>query len=74
MTYKNLPALIEQRRHNRGWTQAELARRAGVSPSAISVIEQGHANVSVDTLDKIARALKTTAPKMLVDSTKIRDA
>jgi transcriptional regulator with XRE-family HTH domain len=45
-------------RRRRGWTQRELATRAGVSPSAISRIERGGAEqLSVRLLQRVATPL-----------------
>jgi transcriptional regulator with XRE-family HTH domain len=38
-----------------GWTQADLAERAGVTPATIAAYEQGRRN-KLDTLREIARA------------------
>jgi transcriptional regulator with XRE-family HTH domain len=47
---------IAELRHHRGWTQARLAERLGVSVRYIAHVESG-VNVSVLTLCGIARAL-----------------
>ena len=39
-------------------TQAELARKSGLSKTYISLIERGNQGVRVDTLNKIATALE----------------
>lgn len=39
-----------------GMTQTELAERAGMAQSRIAQVESGRANVTVDTLDRIASA------------------
>ena len=39
-------------------TQAELARKSGLSKTYISLIERGNQGVRVDTLNKIAKALE----------------
>ncbi len=45
-------------RRRRNWTQGELARRIGLSPSAIGRIERGRSDrVTVRTLDRVAAAL-----------------
>ena len=41
----------------RGWTQQQLARAAGVSPSSLGCLETGFYRLNVDTLDKILAAL-----------------
>lgn len=46
-----------------GWSQRELAKRAGVPNSAISVIEQGTVSPSVSSLVKVLRGF----PMSLVD-------
>lgn len=40
-------------RHMRGWSQRELARRAGVTNASISLIEQGRVSPSVGSLKKV---------------------
>ena len=43
-------------------TQAELAKRAGVSRATINRIEQGHAeSVTFETINKLAAALQVDA-------------
>ncbi|MGH7138879.1 MAG: helix-turn-helix transcriptional regulator [Pirellulales bacterium] len=46
-----------------GWSQAELARRAGVRPETLNRIEQGKHAASVPTIDKLDRALKAGEAK-----------
>lgn len=46
-------------------TQAMLATRAGLDRSFLSEIENGHKNISVITLKKIAAALNTTMASLL---------
>jgi len=45
-------------RASRGWSQAELAKRAGVSPSTIALAETGGSKTSARTLYRIAQALE----------------
>ncbi|HEX9487836.1 MAG TPA: helix-turn-helix transcriptional regulator [Gemmatimonadales bacterium] len=44
-------------RKRRGWSQAELGRRAGVASSVISRAERGETDLTLATLEKLARAL-----------------
>jgi transcriptional regulator with XRE-family HTH domain len=50
------PVLREVRLERR-WTQEQLARRAGVSKSMISLYEMGRQRPQLDTLEKLLRAL-----------------
>ncbi|GAA4068411.1 helix-turn-helix domain-containing protein [Nonomuraea soli] len=50
-------AQVRQRRQQRGMSQAELARRTGLSKATLSQLEAGTANPTIDTLDSIAVAL-----------------
>jgi transcriptional regulator with XRE-family HTH domain len=60
-----LRALRERRR----WSQAELARRAGIGQSAISKIEAGKTKgVDLATLDRLARALGVSPRSLIVVS------
>ena len=54
-----LGEVIREAREGRGWTQKELARRAGTSQSYISRIEDAdYDRLMIATLEKIARTLK----------------
>jgi len=48
---------IRQLRSARGWTQARLAEESGVDVATISRYENDDANPTIDTLDRLARAL-----------------
>lgn len=48
---------IRERREELGWKQDELARRANISKSFLSDLENGKRNVGADKLLDIARAL-----------------
>lgn len=55
----NMPdfsSIIVALREQRGWKSAELAKRAGLTPAAITYIEKGKKQPGFDTLSKIARA------------------
>lgn len=41
-----------------GWSQAELARRAGIRPETLNRIEQAKRSPSLGTFDKVHRALE----------------
>ena len=47
--------------NNRGWDQAELARRSGISDAHISRIVTGGRNPGADSVQRIARALRLPA-------------
>jgi ribosome-binding protein aMBF1 (putative translation factor) len=49
---------IMRSRRALGWSQAELARRAGVPPETLHRIERGKHSASVATIDKLDKALK----------------
>lgn len=48
---------LRRRRRENGWTQAELARRAGLSRAAVSAVETGRVVPSVAAALSLARAL-----------------
>lgn len=52
-----LGANVRTARQRTGLTQAELAQRAGLGQPAISLIEAGQANPTVQTLQQVADAL-----------------
>lgn len=52
-------------RTNRGWSQEELADRAGISQTYTSQVESGQRSVSIDILEGLARALGLQAHELL---------
>jgi len=56
---------VRQVRHEHGWTQEQLAFEAGVKRAYLSEIENGQRNVSLDVVEKLARALSVGADKLM---------
>ena len=58
--------MIRELREKKGWSQIELARRSGVTQSAISDIESAKTkNPRIDTMDAIARALNVPIARLI---------
>ena len=55
--YGNQPSSIALLRLQKGWSQAELAKRASTSQSYIARLELGNVDPQVSTVIKIAKAL-----------------
>lgn len=50
---------VLRRRLSRGWTQADLCKRTGLSTGHISDIENGNRkDLQIDTIKKLARGLE----------------
>ncbi len=60
---------LPELRRGSGWTQAELAKRVGVSRQTIISIERGKYDASLPLAFKIARAFGTKIDKIFVDPT-----
>lgn len=56
---------IRETRVKEGYSQEELASRCGLHRTYISDIERGERNVSVENIEKIAKALKTEPNELL---------
>jgi transcriptional regulator with XRE-family HTH domain len=54
------PALLEGYRVQRGWSKADLAKRAELDPSTITRLEQGARKPDRDTVVQIAAAMALT--------------
>ena len=52
-------------RISKGWSQAELARRIGVSTSAVGMYEQGRREPSLGLLVRLAQELGVTTDYLL---------
>lgn len=50
---------LKELRLAKGWTQVELAERAGIRRATVSMLESGKTDsISFNTLDRLARALE----------------
>jgi transcriptional regulator with XRE-family HTH domain len=54
------------RRHDKGWTQEELAERADCCRNTISFIEQGRTDLSADLLLRLSKAFDTDIFRLIV--------
>ncbi|MBQ4090121.1 MAG: helix-turn-helix transcriptional regulator [Clostridia bacterium] len=68
MDYVGLGKRIRTQRKMMDMTQEELAAAIDVSTSFVGHIERGTRKLSVDTLVKLADALKTSCDQLLQDS------
>ena len=59
---------IRTLRQKKGMLQEELARKAGLSPSALSNFEQGRRRTSLDWLRKISKALGVPMSDLIPES------
>jgi transcriptional regulator with XRE-family HTH domain len=60
---------VRELRERKGWSQAELGRRAGVHHSIVNRAERGVTDLSLSTLDKLATALGVS-PRSLIATRK----
>lgn len=65
MSKMNVSTKIRTERDKAGWTQTELARRAGITPSALSQIESGDRYPSTIVLTKLSKALSVSIDFLL---------
>jgi len=56
---------IKELRERRGWSQAELARRAGLNNSVVHRAEHGQTAMTLVTLEKLAKALGVKPRRLL---------
>jgi ribosome-binding protein aMBF1 (putative translation factor) len=56
---------LRAKRAARQWTQADLAQRLGVHKSLVARIEQGRSNITIGTLEQLAKALGVAAVDLL---------
>lgn len=64
--YRKIALNIRRIRKDRGITQEALAHEAGLNRAYIGYIERGERKPSVETLEKIARALKVRVFELFI--------
>lgn len=55
---------IVKLRNTRGWSQEELAHKADITRSYIGQIERGERSVSIDIIERIAKAFDITVDEL----------
>ena len=63
-------AVIQERLTAKGWSQAELARKAGISKAGLNEVLKGKADINLNRLIKIAAALKVNVWKLVKEAEK----
>lgn len=64
---KHFGRCLKLLREQKGMTRLEVAQKAGISPGAFGRLERAeHGDVSLSTVDSVAKALGMTAGEMLV--------
>lgn len=58
---------IRELRQERGWSQDELAARAGLHRTYIGTIERAEQSITVDSMEKLAAALNVKVARLLED-------
>lgn len=56
-TQENISKKVKELRESAGWSQIELASRAGIDRKTVNRIENGHFMPSVETLVALGKAL-----------------
>jgi transcriptional regulator with XRE-family HTH domain len=56
---------VREERHKLGLSQEELASRAGVHRTYIGMIERAEKNITLENIEKVAKALKINISDLL---------
>ncbi len=62
---ERLRASLRRHRTAKGWSQEELAHRAGLHRTYVSDLERGARNPTITVVDKLATALEATPGQLL---------
>jgi len=60
-----LAGRIKELRAERGWSQDELAAASGLHRAYVGIIERCEKSVTIDTMEKIAKAFKVHIAELL---------
>jgi transcriptional regulator with XRE-family HTH domain len=64
-TLRKVADNVRKARYEAGLTQLELAKKSGLSTNYISRIERADVSPTIETLEKLAKALKIKSSKIL---------
>lgn len=65
--------LVRNLRQEKGYSQEEFSFRVGLHQTYVSSIERGERNVTIQTADRIAKALGTTLAELFSEIERARD-
>ena len=65
---RHVAARIAEIRRTQGWTQEVLAERLGVSLRYMQSVEAGTQNLTLETIAKVATALRISAVQLFIQS------
>ena len=65
---------VRRLRHDRGWTQEDLADRVGLSARYVGQIERAQASMTITVLGRIANVFKIDAAELVARSRSKDDA
>lgn len=65
--YRRLGETIRLRREDLGWSQEKLAEKADLTRNYIGQIERAEKKVTLETLSRLAKALKVRPRDLLTD-------
>jgi transcriptional regulator with XRE-family HTH domain len=65
MAQKSIGATIRTLRRARGESQSSLATKAGINRVTLTHIENGHSKPDFDTVERLAKALRTPMARLL---------
>jgi transcriptional regulator with XRE-family HTH domain len=65
MPSKRFPVRLKAQREERGWSQAKLAEKVGVSREYIARLEIGRHDPPLSTIEKLAKALGVKVGRLL---------
>jgi transcriptional regulator with XRE-family HTH domain len=64
---------VFRRREQAGWSQEELAAKAGMTQAQVAVIEAGQANPTLRSLVKLAQAFGCSVSELTADPTPLHE-
>ena len=64
--------VLKKHRLARNLSQAALAKQAGLHQTAIGFLERAERSPSIDTLEAISKALKTSVSELMVEAEKVQ--
>lgn len=65
MPVEKIAMRLKQLRAKRGWTQEQLAEKAGINRGYLARLETGRHDPTITTLEKLAKALRVKVAALL---------